>query len=204
MSKAKRARAQEQAAKQRVRVLVLAAFFLSGLAGLMHQVVWAKLLVQLLGSTASAQATVLAVFMGGLALGAVAIGRRVDRVGQPLRTYAALEFAIAAYCMLLPLLVAVAGEGYVGLATRFFDALGTKALLRVALAFLVVLVPAVMMGGTLSALARHLIGSPEETQREVGSLYSLNSFGAVLGAALAGFVALPHLGIHGSLAVACH
>ncbi len=46
---------------------IFTAFFLSGLAGLMHEVVWAKLLVQLIGATAYAQAAVLAVFMGGLA-----------------------------------------------------------------------------------------------------------------------------------------
>ena len=49
---------------------IFVAFFLSGFAGLMHQVVWAKLLVQLIGATAYAQVVVLAVFMGGLALGA--------------------------------------------------------------------------------------------------------------------------------------
>jgi spermidine synthase len=59
-----------------------------------------------------------------------------------------------------------------------------------------------MMGGTLPALARHLIGRVEDTRREVASLYALNSFGAVLGAGMAGFVALPALGIYGALAVA--
>ena len=44
---------------------VLAAFFLGGVAALMHEVVWAKLLVRLIGATAYAQAAVLAVFMGG-------------------------------------------------------------------------------------------------------------------------------------------
>ena len=73
MTKPKRSRAPARDAIS-ARGLVLAAFFLSGFAGLMHQVVWAKLLVQLLGTTAPAQATVLAVFMGGLALGAVTIG----------------------------------------------------------------------------------------------------------------------------------
>ena len=52
---------------------VLAAFCLSGFAALMHQVVWAKLLVQLIGATAYAQVVVLAVFMGGLALGRLSI-----------------------------------------------------------------------------------------------------------------------------------
>ena len=58
---------------------VLAAFCLSGFAALMHQVVWAKLLVGLIGATAYAQACVLAVFMAGLAIGAVVFGRWVDR-----------------------------------------------------------------------------------------------------------------------------
>ncbi len=135
---------------------VFAAFFLSGFAGLMHQVVWARLLLHLLGATAYAQATVLAVFMGGLAIGAVVIGRRVDARGRPLFTYVVLEFGIAAYCIVLPLLVLGAGVGYVALAGVVFDSPSLKLLLRFALALL--LPPAVMMGGTLPALARHLIG----------------------------------------------
>ncbi|MGE4650919.1 MAG: hypothetical protein AAEJ53_08535 [Myxococcota bacterium] len=50
-----------------MRASIATAFFLSGLAGLMHEVVWAKLLVRLIGATAYAQSVVLAVFMGGLA-----------------------------------------------------------------------------------------------------------------------------------------
>ncbi len=69
----------------------MAAFFLSGCAGLMHQVVWSKLLVNLIGATAYAQAAVLTVFMGGLAVGAAAFGRRVDHRGSPLKTYVVLE-----------------------------------------------------------------------------------------------------------------
>ena len=76
---------------------VVAAFFLSGAAGLMHQVVWSKLLVGIIGATAHAQAIVLAVFMGGLALGAAWFGRRVDRRGRPLRTYVRLEVVIGVY-----------------------------------------------------------------------------------------------------------
>ena len=72
---------------QATRRATLLAFFASGFAGLMHQVIWAKLLVPLIGATAYAQATVLAVFMGGLAIGAVGFGKRVDRLGRPLGTY---------------------------------------------------------------------------------------------------------------------
>ena len=157
---------------------IWAAFLLSGFAGLMHQVIWAKLLVQLIGSTAYAQAVVLAVFMGGLAIGATWLGRWVDRRERPLHTYVVLEFAIGGYCLALPLIVKVAGMGYVALASAFFEAAALKLAFRFALASLVVLVPAVLMGGTLPTLARHLVSSVEQTRRQVANLYSLNSLGA--------------------------
>lgn len=178
------------------------AFFLSGIAGLMHEVVWSHLLVELIGATAYAQSAVLAVFMAGLALGSVLFGRRVDRKGRALRTYVVLEGAIGLYCLLLPLLLQIVAAGYVHLAERTLEIEGSKLALRLALAVLVVLPPAVWMGGTLPLIARHLIERVGETQRRVASLYALNSFGAVVGAGLAGFVVLPELGIFASLLVA--
>ncbi|MFN8643926.1 MAG: fused MFS/spermidine synthase [Candidatus Binatia bacterium] len=175
---------------------VLAAFFVSGVAGLMHQVVWAKLLVQLIGATAYAQVAVLAVFMGGLALGAAWFGGRVDRRGGPLRTYARLEVAIAAYCLSLPVLLAVTESAYLALAARALASGSLTILLRAGLAAVVVLPPAVLMGGTLPLLARALIGRIEDTQRLVADLYALNSLGAVLGAGVAGLRTLPLLGGH--------
>ena len=103
------------------RRLVFVAFFLSGLAGLMHQVVWAKLLVQLIGATAYSQVVVLAVFMGGLALGAALFGRHSVRTGRPLRRYVILEVLIGGYCLLLPLLLYVTELGYSSLATQWFE-----------------------------------------------------------------------------------
>lgn len=181
---------------------VLAAFFLSGAAGLMHQVVWSKLLVGVIGATAYAQAAVLAVFMGGLALGAAIFGRRVDRCGHPLRTYVKLEILIGAYCLVLPWLLKAASLAYVAIATGFVDAPGLKLLLRLALALAIVAPPAVMMGGTLPLLARHLVGRAVDTQRAVARLYGLNSLGAVLGAGVAGFALLPFFGVYPSLVVA--
>ena len=46
---------ERQRASRALNRSIFAAFFLSGLAGLMHEVVWAKLLVQLIGATAYAQ-----------------------------------------------------------------------------------------------------------------------------------------------------
>jgi spermidine synthase len=192
----------ESSATERIKYLVLIAFCLSGFAGLMHQVVWAKLLASLIGTTAHAQAVVLAVFMGGLALGSVLFGRRVDRLGSPLRTYVVLEVLIAVYCLLLPLLLQATQSGYILLAGYFFESPSFTFTLRFSLAFLLILLPAVLMGGTLPVLCRQLVTGVEQTQKYVASLYSLNSFGAVLGAATAGFVTLPLFGIYVSLVIA--
>ena len=59
------------------------------------------------------------------------------------------------------------------------------------------------MGGTLPVLARRLVGKVEQTRHYVANLYALNSFGAVLGAATAGFITLPLFGVYVSLLIAC-
>ena len=68
--------------------------FASGAAGLIYEVLWAKYLALYVGSTALAQVIVLATFMGGLALGSHLLGGLADRVKNPLKLYAYLEFGI--------------------------------------------------------------------------------------------------------------
>jgi spermidine synthase len=166
-------------------------------------VVWARLLVPLIGATSHAQAVVLAVFLGGLALGAVHFGRRVDRRGRPLRLYVALELAVAGLGLALPVLVEIAGLFYIGFSRRFFELPGARLALGAGLATLAVLPSAIAMGGTLPALARHAVAQPAETRREVGRLYAWNAFGAMLGAGLGGLVLLPVLGVLAALLCAC-
>jgi spermidine synthase len=88
--------------------LVLACFFLSGAAGLIHEICWIRAASLLLGSTAYALGTVLAVFFLGLAVGSWALGEATRRMGRPLRAYAGLELGVAAWAAAsLPLLHAL-------------------------------------------------------------------------------------------------
>src|SRR5262245_27115370 len=80
-------------------------FFLSGVAGLVYEVTWTRLLRLPMGNTVHSMTTVLAAFMGGLALGAWIAGRWIERGGSPLGTYAKLEAAIGVFCFVLPWLV---------------------------------------------------------------------------------------------------
>src|SRR5262245_6520989 len=70
-------------------------FFASGAAGLLYEVVWSKELSYLLGNSLHAVATVVAAFLGGLALGARFLGPALGRRGDGARVYAALEIGVA-------------------------------------------------------------------------------------------------------------
>jgi spermidine synthase len=78
-----------------------ALFFLSGVAGLIYQVVWFRRLALIFGVTSYALGIVLAAFMAGLALGSIAGGRIADRRRNPLRTYALVELSIAVLALLV-------------------------------------------------------------------------------------------------------
>src|SRR6266851_4517563 len=77
--------------------------FLSGAAGLVCEVVLARYLALFLGHTGYAMVAVLAVFMGGLALGNLWLGGRADRIGRPLALYGWLEIGIGACGLAFPL-----------------------------------------------------------------------------------------------------
>src|SRR5512134_1720619 len=76
-------------------------FFASGAAGLLYEVVWAKQLAYVLGSSLHAVAAVVASFLGGLALGARFLGVPLARRGRGARTYALLELGVAVLGLLL-------------------------------------------------------------------------------------------------------
>ena len=66
---------------------ILVLFFCSGATALIYEVIWSKFLAQMFGSTIYAQTVVLAVFMGGLALGNQFFGLKADLLKKPVRAY---------------------------------------------------------------------------------------------------------------------
>src|SRR5204863_7174397 len=96
-------------------------FFGSGATALVYEVIWSKYLAQMLGSTVQAQTVVLAVFMGGLALGNNIFGRKADRYRTPVRVYGVLEFAIGLYAFAFPNMYSLADSTFVSAATGSLD-----------------------------------------------------------------------------------
>ncbi|MDH5223008.1 MAG: spermidine synthase, partial [Betaproteobacteria bacterium] len=138
-----------------------AAFYLlftaSGFAGLIYESIWTHYLKLFLGHAAYAQSLVLAVFMGGMALGAAACARLSPTLRNPLAGYALVEAVIG---------VAALGfhEAFVALTDWSFGALlpalgGPAAVLgaKLALACLLILPQSMLLGATFPLMSAGLV-----------------------------------------------
>jgi spermidine synthase len=175
--------------------LLSALFFASGAAALVYQVLWLRLLGLVFGVTVHAASTVLAVFMGGLALGSFLAGRLADRVRRPLLWFAAAEAGIALSAVASPTVLDALQAGYVSIHPHLPPGAAGLTAARVAMTAAALIVPTVLMGATLplvlrSSLVRHAALGPR-----VSLLYAANTTGAIVGTLAAGLYLIPTLGI---------
>jgi predicted membrane-bound spermidine synthase len=176
-------------------VLILASFFISGVAGLLYQVVWTRYLALFLGHTSYAVVAVLAAFMGGLALGNAWLGTWVDRVRRPLLFYALLELGIGVYALLFPNYQEIVHGWFIGLVKAWQPSGAVRLALQFLFAGVTILFPTVLMGATLPALTKFVTRSLAELRGKVAALYAINSTGAVLGTLLTDWWWIPGYGL---------
>ncbi len=183
-------------------LLVYVCFFVSGLAGLIYEILWNKYLALFIGSTGRAHVMTLAVYMGGLALGSAVFGRRADRLRHPLLLYVVLEAGVGVLGLLYPVLFEPYRRGFIAL-VRWLG-LTASALMAAKLVFcaLTLLLPTFLMGGTLPVLGRFMVSRLDQVGPRVAALYYINTFGAFVGCLLAGFVMIPAYGLHASMVIA--
>jgi spermidine synthase len=171
-----------------IRALITLFFLLSGATALVYQVIWVRALGLVVGQSVLAVSAVVATYMAGLGLGARLAGRRAAALGRPLAAYGALEAAIGLYALASPLifsaLQALAPPAGGGLQVG----------LTLLVAALALSPPTLAMGATLPLLTAWYARDPRTLGRDMGWLYAINTTGAFLGAALAGFWLLPSLG----------
>jgi MFS family permease len=177
-------------------------FFLSGAASLVYQVVWVRSLTLVFGGSHLAVTAVLSIFMTGLAIGAYIVGRRVDRTPRLLRAYGLLELGIAASALLFIALTKVYPAIYVALARGRDDATLYLTLIRLVFSSVALIIPTILMGGTLPVLSTFVSRQPENLRGHLSFLYGLNTLGAVVGALLTGFVFLRVFAVSTTLYVA--
>jgi MFS family permease len=173
------------------------AFFCSGFAALLCQIVWQRMLGIFAGSDTVSAALVVGAFLAGLGLGSIIGAKLADRL-SPYR--AMIGFAIAE-----------AGVAVFALVSKFFlyDFLATdlagvvdSPVAIFALCFAGLVLPTTLMGASLPLLARAIATSLDTVAERIGTLYGLNTLGAGLGALLGGWLLVGNLGFVGALVLA--
>ena len=153
-------------------------FFVSGVAALVYQVCWQRLLFAAFGVDIDSVTIIVSVFMLGLGLGALVGGDLADRrPALALRFFALSEFGIGAFGLFSPALIRATGDMFVGAAQWQVAAVN----------FLLLLLPTCLMGATLPILVAHVTRMWGNVGKSIGMLYQVNTFGAAFGVAIVGF-----------------
>jgi spermidine synthase len=174
--------------------VVFVLFFASGISGLIYEVVWLRILSRIIGVTSYATAVTLAAFMAGLALGSFIFGRLVDKRNDQLRIFALLQLWLAVFAVVTPIILTGSVAVYKLVSVITHQNNTVISLLKIVVSFLSLLVPTVLMGGTLPALTSFLVRRGGMFGKNFSLLYGLNTLGAVFGVFLSGFVTIGAIG----------
>jgi spermidine synthase len=182
--------------------IIMVLFFATGACGLVYQQLWLRELSLTFGVTVQAVSTVLAAFFGGLALGGWGSGRLSLRTRRPIAWYGIFEIAAGVLAIFTPLLLALAERVYVWFATSFDPSLGTLTVVRFALSFGVLLIPATLMGASMPLIVSSSLFRAGPLGSKVGALYAVNTAGAVLGTVVSGFWLIGWWGLERTFVIA--
>jgi predicted membrane-bound spermidine synthase len=190
-------------------------FFLSGISGLVYEIVWARQLGLVFGNTDYAVATTLSVFMFGLGIGSLCVGSLADRYlktpRQLIVAYCVFELLIGALgvCTIwvIPKLYALSAtiSWYQPAVSEdgFFHLSPATNLWRFVISFALLTPSTFLMGGTLPLLSKLVSSVDKNVGKRIGFLFMFNTLGAAFGCFLADYAFIRILGVLGAGAVAC-
>jgi len=173
-----------------VPLILLILFFFSGLASLIYEVTWLKLLAGLLSNSSHALSLVLSGYLLGLALGSRESGRHGHLVVRPIGAYALLEGCIALVAVAVPFLLRAICQWPL----RFLDPEAAHAL-RMFLCGLVLMGGSFFVGATFPLQIRAFAPAPSLALRAAAFILAFQTAGGMIGVLLSGFIFLPRLGI---------
>lgn len=180
---------------------------LSGCRALGLQVIWSRILGLTLGSSLYALTVVLGTVIAGLGLGALLAPLVLSRTRRPLRALAAVEVATLVATVVTGLAIPELPWLFIRVFRDLFDPIEGGALLGVqlALASLLVLPPAVLMGLSTPLLLGAAAGGDrdERVASRAAGIYVASTLGSIVGALVTGFILLRLVGVRGALLGAC-
>ena len=172
------------------RSWILPLMLLSGANTFAYEVLWTRLLGHILGGSIAAFATMLASFLSGIAIGSAIAARFATDRQRSLSAFVFIQLGIAATSIaiyeLMPLLLP--------------DAMGLRG--NVFLAIAILLPATLFVGATFPFAVRILAQDENDAAQSSARVYAWNTVGAIVGAAVAGFVIIPWLRYEGAIQLA--
>jgi len=182
--------------------VVMAGIGVSGLAAMIYQVAWTRLLSLSMGSSVYAFSLIVTAFISGLALGSLVITRFIDRRKDGVLIMALLQGAIGLSALGI---MHVLGNLPIYVVRYLFDAshsFNYVQLVEFTVIFGLVLIPTFMMGATVPVAVKICTPDVRQVAKFFGNVYAINTLGAIMGSFMAGFIFIPWLGARNSLLIA--
>ncbi|MYF05245.1 MAG: hypothetical protein F4230_09830, partial [Holophagales bacterium] len=183
----------------KLRALLLSAFFFSGFAALVYEVMFTKGLILFVGGTVYAYSLILTAFLTGMGFGSL-LAKRFRKTDLA-TLFAYVQLGIGAYGLLFVPILNNLDVAYLAIYNASGGSFGVFHSLLLLLAYLVLLVPTLLMGMTFPVVSR-LITRAGKIGADVGKLFCINTLGGVAGAFVGGFVLLPVIGLERAILVA--
>ncbi len=181
--------------------LIFGLFLANGVFNLAYEVLWARVLALIIGTTTYALSVMLAVFLTGIAAGSLWMTRRLERLEHPLRLLLGIQTAMVLWVLASPLLVNALPHVFLRGLLAFGVSWGSSLALKCVLCALLLLPLTLGMGAVFPLGIKLAFRRTEGLAREVGDLYGINTAGGIAGAFLAGFAVIPALGVERGLAM---
>ena len=169
---------------------ILPLMLISGANTFTYEVLWTRLLGHILGGSIVAFSTMLAAFLSGIAIGSALAARYARNANTALTGFVVTQFGIAITSIII----------YESLHLLIPELAGLRG--NASIAMIVLLPSTLFIGATFPFAVRILATGQADAAPASARVYSWNTFGAIVGAAVAGFVLIPLLKYEGAIQMA--
>jgi len=161
----------------------------------MDEIIWARILSLVFGSTIDANTVIISAFMLGLGLGGIYLGKRADSVKDPVGLLTLIQFGTGLGSLIILLIFPLLPRIY-SFIVKILG--GGSSILIFILSFVLMLIPTFLMGGTLPLISKIYIKERQKIAIGFSQLYALNTLGGVIGAGIVGYFLIRAIGIRSS------
>jgi spermidine synthase len=189
--------------KQSIKISLFIIFSISGFSGLIYESIWTHYLKLVLGHAAHSQTLVLAIFMGGMAIGAWFISKRSKQISNPILVYAAIELIVGFMALFFhQTFVASQNILYTSILPSI-ESSNLAIIIRWSWATLLILPQSILLGATFPLMSAGIVRLfPKQTGSILAMLYFTNSIGAAIGVLVSGFILIELVGLPGTILTA--